>query len=89
MPGRAYRTETVAPSSSSFLFISSASAFVTFSFTGVTELNNGTTPRTVKVSTDTGVEFDAVVRIDTPQEIAYYQNGGILHYVLRQLAGVA
>ncbi|HZL19961.1 MAG TPA: aconitate hydratase AcnA [Polyangia bacterium] len=29
-----------------------------------------------------------VVRIDTPQEIAYYQHGGILHYVLRQLAGV-
>jgi aconitate hydratase len=28
----------------------------------------------------------APVRIDTPQEIAYYQHGGILHYVLRQLA---
>jgi len=27
------------------------------------------------------------VRIDTPQEILYYQNGGILQYVLRQLAG--
>ena len=26
------------------------------------------------------------MRIDTPQEIAYYQHGGILHYVLRQLA---
>jgi len=26
------------------------------------------------------------VRIDTPQEVEYYQNGGILHYVLRQLA---
>jgi aconitate hydratase len=26
------------------------------------------------------------VRIDTPQEILYYQNGGILQYVLRQLA---
>ncbi|MER5357003.1 aconitate hydratase AcnA [Streptomyces sp. NPDC002785] len=59
----------------------------TFSFTGVTELNNGTTPRTVKVSTDTGVEFDAVVRIDTPGEADYYRNGGIMHYVLRQLAG--
>src|SRR5262245_28681114 len=34
VPGRAYRTETVAPCSSSFFFISSASAFVTFSFTG-------------------------------------------------------
>jgi aconitate hydratase len=30
--------------------------------------------------------FQARVRIDTPQEILYYQNGGILQYVLRQLA---
>ncbi|GGV46125.1 aconitate hydratase [Streptomyces longisporoflavus] len=57
----------------------------TFSFTGVEELNNGTTPRTVKVSTDTGVEFDAVVRIDTPGEADYYRNGGIMQYVLRSL----
>ncbi|WP_354379158.1 aconitate hydratase AcnA [Streptomyces sp. PvR034] len=57
----------------------------TFSFTGVEELNNGTTPRTVKVSTDTGVEFDAVVRIDTPGEADYYRNGGIMQYVLRNL----
>ncbi|GGT19038.1 aconitate hydratase AcnA [Streptomyces atratus] len=57
----------------------------TFSFTGVTELNNGTTPRTVKVTTDTGVEFDAVVRIDTPGEADYYRNGGIMQYVLRSL----
>lgn len=56
-----------------------------FSFTGVTELNNGTTPRTVKVTTDTGVEFDAVVRIDTPGEADYYRNGGIMQYVLRSL----
>ncbi len=33
------------------------------------------------------VEFDATVRIDTPQEFEYYRHGGILHYVLRQLAG--
>jgi aconitate hydratase len=33
-------------------------------------------------------QLRTVVRIDTPQEIAYYQHGGILHYVLRQLAGV-
>ncbi len=32
-------------------------------------------------------EFDATVRIDTPQEFEYYRHGGILHYVLRQLAG--
>ncbi|MEV8229877.1 aconitate hydratase AcnA [Streptomyces sp. NPDC079167] len=57
----------------------------TFSFAGVTELNNGTTPRTVKVTTDTGVEFDGVVRIDTPGEADYYRNGGILQYVLRSL----
>ncbi|MFF8264550.1 aconitate hydratase AcnA [Streptomyces virginiae] len=57
----------------------------TFSFTGVEELNNGTTPRTVKVTTDTGVEFDAVVRIDTPGEADYYRNGGIMQYVLRNL----
>ncbi|CAL9402789.1 Aconitate hydratase A [Streptomyces sp. enrichment culture] len=57
----------------------------TFSITGVTELNNGTTPRTVKVTTDTGVEFDAVVRIDTPGEADYYRNGGIMQYVLRSL----
>jgi aconitate hydratase len=31
-------------------------------------------------------ELRTTVRIDTPQEIAYYQHGGILHYVLRQLA---
>ncbi|CAL9592611.1 Aconitate hydratase A [Nocardiopsis dassonvillei] len=57
----------------------------TFSITGVTELNEGRIPATVKVSTDTGVEFDAVVRIDTPGEADYYRNGGILQYVLRQL----
>ncbi|MFI9804326.1 aconitate hydratase [Streptomyces sp. NPDC052301] len=57
----------------------------TFSITGVVELNNGTTPRTVKVTTDTGVEFDAVVRIDTPGEADYYRNGGIMQYVLRSL----
>ena len=33
------------------------------------------------------VVFKARVRIDTPKELEYYQHGGILHYVLRQLAG--
>ncbi|MCC5036084.1 aconitate hydratase AcnA [Streptomyces sp. WAC 00631] len=56
-----------------------------FSVSGVTELNEGTIPGTVKVTTDTGVEFDAVVRIDTPGEADYYRNGGILQYVLRSL----
>jgi aconitate hydratase len=35
------------------------------------------------------IEFSATLRIDTPQEILYYQHGGILQYVLRQLAGKA
>jgi aconitate hydratase len=52
----------------------------TFSITGIAELG-----RTVKVSTDTGVEFDAVVRIDTPGEADYYRHGGILQYVLRKM----
>jgi aconitate hydratase len=39
--------------------------------------------------TGTTTEFTATVRIDTPQEILYYQHGGILQYVLRQLAGKA
>jgi aconitate hydratase len=34
----------------------------------------------------TSADFNTLVRIDTPQEIAYYQHGGILQYVLRQLA---
>ena len=41
----------------------------------------------VRVRTDDGKEktIHAVVRIDTPYEIQYYQHGGILQYVLRQL----
>src|SRR5690625_1593238 len=57
----------------------------TFSITGVTEFNEGRIPSTVKVTTETGVEFDADVRIDTPGEADYYRNGGILQFVLRQL----
>ena len=56
----------------------------TFDFTGITELNEGTTPRTVHVKAG-DVEFDAVVRIDTPGEANYYRNGGIMPYVLRSL----
>jgi aconitate hydratase len=55
-----------------------------FSFTGVTELNEGKTPKTVKVKAG-DVEFDAKVRIDTPGEANYYRNGGIMPYVLRSL----
>ncbi|WGW13357.1 aconitate hydratase AcnA [Saxibacter everestensis] len=61
----------------------------TFDISGVTALNEGTTPKIVKVrATKEGgdvVEFDAVVRIDTPGEADYYRNGGILQYVLRSL----
>jgi len=65
-----------------------------FSFTGIEQLNDGVTPRAVRViATPTAhspagasaIEFDAVVRIDTPGEADYYRNGGILQYVLRSL----
>ena len=55
-----------------------------FSITGVTELNDGTTPRTVKVKAGSA-EFEAVVRIDTPGEANYFRHGGIMQYVLRGL----
>lgn len=61
----------------------------TFDITGIEELNSGSTPKTVKVvaTKDDGstIEFDAVVRIDTPGEADYYRNDGILRYVLRNL----
>ncbi|WP_413602045.1 aconitate hydratase AcnA [Curtobacterium sp. Curtsp57] len=64
------------------------------SISGLTELNEGRTPKTVHVTATPSehspagketVEFDAVVRIDTPGEADYYRNGGILQYVLRSL----
>ncbi|HLS74821.1 MAG TPA: aconitate hydratase AcnA, partial [Actinomycetaceae bacterium] len=62
----------------------------TYQISGITEFNEGRTPRTVKVTAtkDGGedVEFDAVVRVDTPGEADYFRNGGILQYVLRSLA---
>lgn len=61
----------------------------TFSIEGVTALNDGTIPSTVKVRavSPAGQEtvFDAVVRIDTPGERSYYVHGGIMQYVLRNL----
>ena len=42
-------------------------------------------PRELTVSTDSGKEFQVIVRIDTPKEQRYYAHGGILQYVLRQL----
>jgi aconitate hydratase len=64
------------------------------SISGITALNEGVTPRTVRVVAEPSehspagkatIEFDAVVRIDTPGEADYYRNGGILQYVLRSL----
>jgi aconitate hydratase len=65
-----------------------------FDFTGIEELNSGNTPKTVHVvakptlhsaAGESAVEFDAIVRIDTPGEADYFRNGGILQYVLRSL----
>jgi aconitate hydratase len=55
----------------------------TFDITGVTAFNHEI-PETVHVKAG-DVEFDAVVRIDTPGEADYYRHGGIMQYVLRQL----
>ncbi|MFE4499943.1 aconitate hydratase AcnA [Rhodococcus sp. NPDC056743] len=61
----------------------------TFDIEGVEKLNEGVTPKTMKVTAtrENGekVVFDAVVRIDTPGEADYYRNGGILQYVLRNM----
>ncbi|MBI79443.1 MAG: hypothetical protein CMQ51_03370 [Gammaproteobacteria bacterium] len=55
----------------------------------ILDINQGRS-NTAKViaSNDNGkeIEFEAKIRIDTPKEQEYYINGGILHYVLRQLA---
>src|SRR5262245_29896842 len=58
----------------------------TFEITGIEELNDGDTPSTVRVRAG-DAELDAVVRIDTPGEAAYYRNGGIMPFVLRSLLG--
>ncbi|MDT7651696.1 MAG: aconitate hydratase, partial [Pseudonocardiales bacterium] len=59
----------------------------TFDVSGVTALNEGSSPRTVRVTatkeSGESIEFDATVRIDTPGEADYYRNGGIMQYVLR------
>ena len=67
-----------------------------FSIEGVTALNDGVTPKTLKVTATPSVHspagkqtisFDAVLRIDTPGEADYFRHGGILQYVLRSLVG--
>ena len=61
-----------------------------FDVSGVTALNNGRIPATVHITATREnadpVNFDAVLRIDTPGEAEYYRNGGILQYVLRDMA---
>jgi aconitate hydratase len=60
-----------------------------FEITGIRPLiEEFTAGKRLKVRAKKGKEakeFDALVRIDTPQEALYYANGGILQYVLRQL----
>ncbi|MGA4668329.1 aconitate hydratase AcnA [Propionibacteriaceae bacterium Y1923] len=62
----------------------------TFDIAGVTELNEGTTPECLTVTATapdgTVTTFEALLRIDTPGERGYYTNGGIMQYVLRNLA---
>jgi aconitate hydratase len=62
-----------------------------FSVAGIGALNGGGLPKelTVIATADDGstTEFRVIVRIDTPMEAEYFRHGGILPYVLRQLAG--
>jgi aconitate hydratase len=60
-----------------------------FSVSGVEVLNAGEVPKEVAVRATEGdrvVEFSARLRIDTPMEAEYYRHGGILAYMLRQMA---
>jgi aconitate hydratase len=59
--------------------------FETFAIEGIAEAVDSSGRTKARVTAD-GKSFDAVVRIDTPQEAEYYRSGGILPYVLRQLA---
>ena len=61
----------------------------TFDIQGVKQIVAGSKEVTVRARRADGsvTEFRAVVRIDTPKEVEYYRHGGILEYVLRQLAG--
>jgi aconitate hydratase len=63
----------------------------TFSVSGIREsLEGNKIAKVTAVSNDGKVTtFDVIVRVDTPQEVEYYRHGGILPFVLRQLAGVA
>jgi aconitate hydratase len=58
----------------------------TFSITGQTDAGAKTVAVTATPESGDAITFRAQIRIDTPKERDYYENGGILHYVLRQLA---
>jgi aconitate hydratase len=58
----------------------------TFSISGQTDAAAKTVTVTATPESGDAISFEAQVRIDTPKERDYYENGGILHYVLRQLA---
>jgi len=62
--------------------------FERYSISGIAEAIASGARARVKAAADSGVEkiFEAIVRIDTPMEAAYFRNGGILPYVVRQLA---
>ncbi len=61
----------------------------TYAVTGVTALNGGGAPAEVTVTAQpadgAAIEFQAVLRIDTPGEAEYFRHGGIMQYVLRSL----
>ena len=58
----------------------------TFSITGLGDGTAETVDVTARKEDGVEIQFTATVRLDTPKEIEYYRHGGILHYVLRQLA---
>ena len=58
----------------------------TFDITGQVDANARTVTVTATPEDGDPIKFEATVRIDTPKERDYYEHGGILHYVLRQLA---
>ncbi|HEX4435056.1 MAG TPA: aconitate hydratase AcnA [Acidimicrobiales bacterium] len=62
-----------------------------FAIAGLEVVNKGELPKELTVTAtaddDSVTEFRAIVRIDTPMEAEYYRHGGILQYVLRQMAG--
>ena len=58
----------------------------TYDISGQADANAGTVTVTATPTDGDAITFSAKVRIDTPKERDYYEHGGILHYVLRQLA---